>query len=100
MSERKLRAKKIRLVISGKPVTNSGSFLSAVRGASATDPSNGIVTEASFDLSPNSQGAKPTLHEVNHDDVLALEMEDGFIYFTRADKLQEDLRGRNRENGD
>jgi hypothetical protein len=47
-----------------------------------------------FDLSPTSRaaavGEELTL-EADEDDVLALEMEDGFIFYTSADRLAKDL---------
>ena len=54
----------------------------------------GLEIKQHFDLSPTSRsaasGREATL-EAAADDILALEMEDGFIFYTSAGRLAEDL---------
>jgi CHAT domain-containing protein/pimeloyl-ACP methyl ester carboxylesterase len=69
------------------PVSRSAS-------QSTSDLLNDLEVQQHFDLSPTSRsaasGQEATL-EADADDILALEMEDGFIFYTSAERLAGDL---------
>lgn len=88
---------KLRFLLPGVAVseTTSRAIGPATRGESAkvAELLAKIKVEKHFDLSVPSRAARrETTLEAAEDDILALEMEDGFILYTSAGRLADDLR--------
>ena len=78
------------------PESTSRSLGPAMRsGASAVNELlHSMEVKQHFDLSPTSRaaaGGQEIQLEASADDILALEMDDGFIFYTSAQRLAEDI---------
>lgn len=86
----------IRLTIPGREAPPTGSRVPGALGRGAAlpgQPLDGIVVKRHFDLSPAARAATPVeaTVDVADDELLALEMDDGFVLYTSAARLADDL---------
>ncbi|MCB1825190.1 MAG: CHAT domain-containing protein [Candidatus Competibacteraceae bacterium] len=88
---------KLRFLLPGVAVSEVASRALGPTTRGGAGPADalleGLTVEQHFDLSAPSRAARrETTLEAAEDDILALEMEDGFILYTSAGRLADDLR--------